>query len=216
MALHPEINSCDRFNIHFTRMGEPTWNFDVLTAAYSFLSIPNFKVHPVVSTMMPRKNDKLRDFLNNWIYIKNELYKGEAGLQLSINSTWEKERNEMFNGNALSLSEISYLMNQLPSPVGRKYTLNFAIANYQIDAELLSHYFSPDRFICKLTPMHKTLSALNNNIKTQGDYTDYYPYKYDEENLKKAGFEVLIFIASKEEDESRITCGNAILSDGGF
>jgi 23S rRNA (adenine2503-C2)-methyltransferase len=30
--------------------------------------------------------------------------------------------------------------------------------------------------------------------------------------LKQAGYDVIVFIPSKEEDESRITCGNAILS----
>jgi 23S rRNA (adenine2503-C2)-methyltransferase len=215
-ALHPEIDSCERFNIHFARMGEPTWNLDVLVAAHSFLSIPRFKVHPVVSTMMPRNNKGLTDFLKKWVYIKNELYVGEAGLQISINSTCERERFSMFNGNSLSLSEISYVMSILPPPKGRKYTLNFAIAGYTIDENLLALYFPPHKFICKLTSMHKTSSALENNIETQGDYTDSYPYEEDEYNLKKAGFEVLVFIASKEEDESRITCGNVILADGGF
>ena len=31
--------------------------------------------------------------------------------------------------------------------------------------------------------------------------------------LQKAGYDVLVFIASKEEDESKITCGNAILAE---
>jgi len=38
------------------------------------------------------------------------------------------------------------------------------------------------------------------------------PYKEHEGNLKKAGYDVLVFIASEEEDLGRITCGNAILS----
>lgn len=33
-----------------------------------------------------------------------------------------------------------------------------------------------------------------------------------EEDLKKVGFDVLVFIASTEEDLGRITCGNAIMS----
>jgi hypothetical protein len=45
-----------------------------------------------------------------------------------------------------------------------------------------------------------------------GDYTTYYPYKEDEERLKNAGYDVLVFIASVEEDLGRITCGNAILA----
>lgn len=39
-----------------------------------------------------------------------------------------------------------------------------------------------------------------------------YPYKKYEEDLKNAGFDVLVFIASNDEDLGRITCGNAILS----
>lgn len=33
-----------------------------------------------------------------------------------------------------------------------------------------------------------------------------------EDDLKNAGYDVLVFIASEEEDESLITCGNCILS----
>lgn len=60
--------------------------------------------------------------------------------------------------------------------------------------------------------MHKTTTALENNIETLGDYTTFYPYKNYEERLLKAGYNVLVFIASVEEDLGRITCGNAILS----
>lgn len=214
LSLHPEIRSCSRFNIHYARMGEPTFNQDVITSAMNFItSIPGFTVHPVVSTMMPKNNKNLRSFLNTWVWTKNVLYQGEAGLQLSINSTSDTQRNVMFSGNAMGLQDISWLMAELPAPKGRKYTLNFAIADYSIDAEKLVQWFSPDRFICKLTPMHKTRSALSHGIQTSGDYTESYPYEEIEHNLQKAGFETLVFIASKEEDESRITCGNAILSD---
>lgn len=37
-------------------------------------------------------------------------------------------------------------------------------------------------------------------------------YRDIEEELKKVGFDVLVFIASEYEDLGRITCGNAILS----
>ena len=72
--------------------------------------------------------------------------------------------------------------------------------------------FSPDKFVVKLTPMHKTHTALENGIKTDGDYTTMYPYQHIEESLKRVGFDVLVFIASEYEDLGRITCGNAILS----
>jgi 23S rRNA (adenine2503-C2)-methyltransferase len=215
--LHPEVKSGERMNIHFARMGEPTFNPDVLTATrYLGALYPTFRVHPVVSTMMPKRNKWLREFLRAWIEIKNhDSLLDDAGLQLSINSTCEEERRKMFNGNALRLSEISRMMKGLAPPARgrRKYTLNFAVTGeYTVDAQLLANYFDPLHFLVKLTPMHLTASAVNNNLYTPGDTTTSAPYEKLEAELKEAGFDVLVFVASEEEDSSRITCGNAILS----
>lgn len=214
MSLHPEIKSTKRLNIHYARMGEPTFNPEVLHAADSIMKTyhkDDFPIHQVISTMMPAKNNHLRQFIWSWVLFKNEIMKGEAGLQLSINSTNEKERKEMFSGNALSLDGIARIMAGL-KPIGRKFTLNFAVAGWEIDPDVLLKYFSPEDYIIKLTPMHKTATALEAGIKTSGDYTEYHPYEEIESKLVAAGYDVLVFIASKEEDESRITCGNAILS----
>lgn len=213
LKIHPEVTWTNRLNIHFARMGEPTWNPAVLDAAswyYRHLN-PEFKIHPVVSTMMPAKNIWLKTFIHTWMRIKNRMLNGNAGLQLSINSTDEDERFRMFNGNCCSLEEITRIMDGI-IPVGRKITLNFAVADYEIDPAILLKYFNPQLYIIKLTPMHKTIEALKNDVKTAGDYTTYHPYKEHEEALKDAGYDVLVFIASVEEDLGRITCGNAILS----
>lgn len=213
IKLHPEVENSKRLNIHFARMGEPTWNPNVLDAtrwAKEHID-PEFKIHPVVSTMMPRHNEWLKTFIHTWMRMKNRLLRGEAGLQLSINSTNEQERQFMFNGNACSLKQIAKIMEGI-IPNGRKITLNFAVANYEINPNVLLEYFDPDDYIIKLTPMHKTYNALKNSIETIGDYTTIYPYKEYEEALLSAGYDVLVFIASKEEDMGRITCGNAILS----
>jgi 23S rRNA (adenine2503-C2)-methyltransferase len=214
MSIHPEVRTSDRLNVHFARMGEPTFNPAVFECAKWLRSLePAFLVHPVVSTMMPAKNARLASFLQRWVEVyKNREYGGNAGLQLSINSTDEMERRRMFRGNALSLPEISDLMAQIEPPVGRKFTLNFAVAGYEINPDVLLRHFSPDHYVCKLTPMHKTAEALQHGVKTAGDYTDFYPYQQHEERLKQAGYDVLTFIASAEEDLGRITCGNAILS----
>ena len=211
--LHPEVESTKRLNIHFARMGEPTWNPNVLDAtkwAKEHIDA-EYRIHPVVSTMMPRKNEWLRTFIHTWMRIKNRLLAGEAGLQLSINSTNEDERKRMFNGNACTFPEITNIMRGIV-PRGRKITLNFAVADYEIDPKVLLQYFNPDDYLVKLTPMHKTDEALSNGIKTEGDYTTMYPYQKYEDDLKNAGYDVLVFIASEYEDMGRITCGNAVLA----
>lgn len=214
LNLHPDVSYTNRLNIHYARMGEPTFNPNVLEAtAYLFrkLTPMGFKIHPVVSTMMPRNNEWLRLFIHHWMGIKNTYLQGEAGLQLSINSTDEAERNFMFNKQAHTIPEIAGIMGNTV-PRGRKITLNFALAGYTIDPEVLLKHFPPDRYLVKLTPMHKTKACIDRDIRTQGDYTTYEPYQETEEILVKAGYDVLVFIASEYEDLGRITCGNAILS----
>lgn len=217
LSLHSEIESTKRLNVHYARMGEPTWNKAVLDFTKNMRKelypyIGRSLIHPVVSTMLPKDNRYLNEYLNEWMEIKNYNFRGDAGLQFSINSTSDKERDDMFSGNSLSLTEISKIGKMIDFPKGRKITLNFAVADYEVNAEKLRELFSPDKFVVKLTPMHKTHTALENGIKTDGDYTTMYPYIHIEESLKKVGFDVLVFIASDYEDLGRITCGNAILS----
>lgn len=220
VELHPEVTSCERLNVHYARMGEPTWNPNVLTHAVEMFNDTQdeimdmycFRVHPVVSTMMPANNKNLEHFLHSWCFIKNQIYKGNAGLQLSINSTGDVERNKMFNGSSLDLVEISEIMNKMPDPIGRKYTLNFALAGYAIAPSSLKRLFPPERFICKLTPMHDTKSCRENGINTEDGYSSFTPYKEVEESLKAVGYDVIVFVPSLEEDQGLITCGNAVLS----
>lgn len=217
LSLHSEIESTKRLNVHYARMGEPTWNKAVLDFTKNMRKelypyIGRSLIHPVVSTMLPKDNRYLNEYLNEWMEIKNYNFRGDAGLQFSINSTSDKERDDMFSGNSLSLTEISEIGKMIDFPKGRKITLNFAVADYEVNAEKLRELFSPDKFVVKLTPMHKTHTALENGIKTDGDYTTMYPYIHIEESLKKVGFDVLVFVASDYEDLGRITCGNAILS----
>lgn len=219
LSLHPEVTATKRLNIHYARMGEPSWNPDVLKVTYDLHKIArpfigNSLIHPVFTTMCPNKNKRLFEILQEWTNdIKNDLYRGDAGLQLSINSTSDEQRSEMFSGNALSLNEIADIVRDLPMPKGRKYALNFALADdYEVDAEKLRDLFSPDKCMVKITPLHVTNSCIENHIQTSDGYKSFVPYQKAEEDLIKAGFDVLIFVPSSDEDEGRITCGNAILS----
>lgn len=219
LSLHPEVTKTNRLNIHFARMGEPTWNRHVLDVALDLLCIAYNKklnaktIHPVVSTMMPMYNNKLMRFITKWANMKNIGFKGEAGLQFSINSTNEQQRIDMFSGKAITLKNIAYLAERLPIPIGRKYTLNFALADgYEIDAKLLKSLFNPNHFMVKITPLHRTTSCSDNNIITTGGMDNFVPYKDAERDLINEGFDVIIFVPSYDEDDGLITCGNAILS----
>lgn len=213
LHLHPEVKWSNRLNIHYARMGEPTWNPDCLDHAKWLKEHidPEYKVHPVISTMMPKRNPWLKTFIHNWARIKNRVYSGNAGLQISLNTTDEDIREKIFNKNSCSIWEIAKIMDGLV-PVGRKYTLNFPVCEWPIDPKVLLRYFDPEKFICKLTPMHITNAAIKNGHETEGDYTSPVSYKKIKEDLEKSGYEVLVFVTSRDEDEGMITCGNAVLS----
>lgn len=219
LLLHPEIESTKRLNIHYARMGEPSWNPNVLKATYDLHKIVkpfigNSLIHPVFTTMCPNKNKLLFPMLQEWTNdIKNGLFRGDAGLQLSINSTNEEQRIDMFSGNACTLKQISNMVKDLPMPIGRKYALNFALAdNYEVDTKKLRELFNTEKCMVKITPLHVTHSCEENDIKTTDGYESFVPYQKVEKELIEAGFDVLVFIPSSDEDGGRITCGNAILS----
>lgn len=208
-----------RFNVHFARMGEPSFNWNVLDFAEYDLRdlvkeyISADTIHPVVSTMLPKGNHRLVEYLLRWCHIKNEVYNGEAGLQFSINSTDEEQRKNQFSDKSLSLVEIAEIAKKLPVPVGRKYTLNFAVTKDTIlDAKVLNNLFNKDHFIVKITPIHETHTALDNGFDVTTSYDDYDVYRQFEQPLVKRGWDVIVFVPSKEEDSDRITCGNALIA----
>lgn len=211
-----------RFNLHLARMGEPSFNADNVLAflEYDLRGLVNNMmkadvIHPVFTTMCPKGlgKEKLSSILQKFCFIKNGSYDGEAGLQLSINSTDEAQRNELFRGCSLSLVDIADIARELPMPKGRKYTLNFPVTDKTIlNPKELSRLFDKEKFIVKITPIHETYEANENGISTPEGYYKYDVYRQFEQPLIEEGWQVIVFIPSKEEDEDRITCGNALLS----
>lgn len=209
-----------RLNVHFARMGEPTFNPQVIIAARDIATMISNKetsdvyfeeYHPVVSTMMPKANKNLKQFLQDWVST-GHVFGGEDGfgLQFSINTLDEEQRNKMFSGMSLSLEEIGNIIKELPVPLKRKYTLNFAVTSEcNLDPELMNKYFDKDKCIVKITPIHETVEAVDSGYEI---VTDFDVYEKFERPLVDAGWDVIVFVPSKEEDADRITCGNSLIA----
>lgn len=213
------IKHGQRLNVHYARMGEPTFNPNVITSAESIaqmLMSENSDVtfdtyHPVVSTMMPKSNKNLKEFLHKWV-TTGFVYGGEDGfgLQFSINTLDENDRNEMFRNRSLSLQEISDIIKELPYPKKRKYTLNFAVTSKSnLDVDLMNKYFDKEKCIVKMTPIHETVEAVDEGYEIVHDFDVYEQF---EQPLVNDGWDVIVFVPSKEEDEDRITCGNSLIA----
>ena len=215
------IKHGQRLNVHYARMGEPTFNPNVITSAEfiaQMLMSKNSDVtfdtyHPVVSTMMPKSNKNLKEFLHKWV-TTGFVYGGEDGfgLQFSINTLDENDRNEMFRNKSLSLQEISDIIKELPYPKKRKYTLNFAVTSKSnLDVDLMNKYFDKKKCIVKMTPIHETVEAVDEGYEIVHDFDVYEQF---EQPLVNDGWDVIVFVPSKEEDEDRITCGNSLIALG--
>lgn len=215
------IKHGQRLNVHYARMGEPTFNPSVITSAEfiaQMLMSENSDVHfdtyhPVVSTMMPESNKNLKDFLYKWV-TTGFVYGGEDGfgLQFSINTLDENDRNEMFRNRSLSLQEIGDIIKELPYPKKRKYTLNFAVTSKSnLDVDLMNKYFDKEKCIVKMTPIHETVEAVDEGYEIIHDFDVYEQF---EQPLVNDGWDVIVFVPSKEEDEDRITCGNSLIALG--
>ena len=210
-----------RLNVHYARMGEPTFNPNVITSAEyiaKMLGDENSDVtfdeyHPVVSTMMPKANKNLKEFLRRWVET-GFVYGGEDGfgLQFSINTLDEEDRNAMFRNRSMSLQEISDVIRELPMPKKRKYTLNFAVTSKSnLDVELMNKYFDKEKCIVKITPIHETVEAVDEGYEIVKDFDVYEKF---EQPLVDDGWDVIVFVPSKEEDADRITCGNSLIALG--
>lgn len=221
LKMFPDTRYTDRLNLHYARMGEPIVNDNVFDfSQWLFCNKKQVQdetgvrfevIHPVMTTSLP-KIKSLKDRILLWCDIKNDTYNGQAGLQFSINSTDTEQRNRMFANMSISIQELSKIGKTLPDPIGRKYCLNFAYASdFIIDEKVLINLFDPEKFMCKITPIHNNNSCSKNGIQTIDGYSSFTPYKDLETRLKSVGFDVLVFIPSMDEENGCVTCGNLVL-----
>ena len=173
-----KIKHGKRLNVHFARMGEPTFNMDVINVANAIQRCFEYdfdEYHPVVSTIMPKANKELKRFLTRWV--RNGYVFGGAdgyGLQFSINTLNEDDRNKMFRNKSLSLKEISDIIKELPAPKHHKFTLNFAVTSKSnLDVELMTKYFDKTKCIVKITPIHETVEAVTEGFEIIKDFDVY-------------------------------------------
>ena len=120
-----DINSrCAKFQIMFMSMGEPFLNYDQVNNAIVTLNklYPNTQL--LVSTIGPRKEGELRDFITLSKKIKN------IGLQFSIHASTDLERNLIIPyKNKLDLVELRDYGIEWWHQTGRKVYLNYCVDN---------------------------------------------------------------------------------------
>ena len=197
----------DKFKIQFARMGEPSFNYNVIEFLRRIPELYDYRLFiPSLSTIGPAGTQK---FFEELLDVKKRLFDKEFQLQFSIHSTDVEQRKKLIPVNTMSFDEIASYGERFFSPGGKKLTLNFAIGDsYIVEAETLRKYFDPEKFLIKVTPVNPTFKAQKNRInslisplKTNHDILD---------NIRNAGYDILISIGELEENKIGSNCGQYV------
>ena len=158
---------------------------------------------PSISTVAPAGADK---FFEELLEIKNKLYKEKFQMQFSIHTTDLEKRNQLIPAKKWSFKAISDYGNDFFREGEKKITLNFALADSMpVDSQELLKYFSPDKFLIKITPVNPTFKALSNNLISN----NLLKTKEHEiiQDLNKVGYDVILSIGELEENRIGSNCG---------
>ncbi len=208
------------FGVDFMRMGEPTMNNNVLDfIEFDLIDLIRSKVDadiivPALSTMFPRNKAAVSDFLQRYCRIKNEVYDGHADLELSICTTDEVIRKNLYKNMSLSLEQIAEICASLPMPKGNKYRLSFPITKDSvIDPDVIDRLFDKNKFEIKLTPIHNTFNAQDNGFIVTSEYKSFENFASTEKAFLDKNWDVSVYLDKKGEDIDSLTSGHLVLSN---
>lgn len=203
-------DQCAKLKVHFSRMGEPALNDEVLKVARVLgKRLPNPNLWICVATTAPKGRKK---WFSELRAVKTDLFPGRFQLQFSLNSTNADTRRRLVPIPHLSIKEIADYGNLFHSPGDRKIILNFALArNVSFDEKILIEHFDPSFFCVKLTPVNPTFRGRQNGFETiLRAYNDHGLEKATQ-HLHEAGFDVILSIGDAGEDDIGSNCGQAVL-----
>lgn len=200
-----------KFKIQFARVGEPTFNNNVLKALKELphrYDAPGLM--PSLSTIAPSGRD---DFFSNLGDIKKKYYAKNFQLQFSLHTTDEDLRNIIIPTKKWSLENIARYGEYFYEPGGRKITLNFILAeSYHINPKKIAEIFSPEFFFIKMTPLNPTFRSVAAGLKCKLNAKSSVEFEEPKVvgELKKFGFDVLVSIGELEENLIGSNCGQYI------
>jgi len=200
-----------KFKVQFARMGDPALNqnvLDVLRELPHRYNAPGLM--PCISTVAPAGCD---NFFEELIEIKKTLYKGKFQMQFSIHTTDHKLRDQLIPVKKWNFENIARYGERFFKKGDRKIALNFALEkDSSIDCELLRNYFDPDKFIIKITPINPTFKASQNRLRSYIDVNSESEDYIIINNLRSAGFEVIVSIGEPDENNIGSNCGQYVMN----
>lgn len=196
-----------QLKIQFARIGEPSLNpavLEVLDELPDRYTAPGMM--PSVSTVAPASS---RPFFERLLEIKQKHYSGgRFQFQFSIHATDPAVRDRIIPVKKWSLAEMAEYGNRFFAQGDRKITLNFAPDHgMAIEPDVLLKYFSPEKFLVKITPLNPTHRALENHLVSYIDPAQPHSGREAVDALHEKGYETIVSIGEIEENFIGSNCG---------
>jgi 23S rRNA (adenine2503-C2)-methyltransferase len=202
---------CRQFKIQFSRMGEPAFNpavLDVLEELPAIYNAPGLV--PSLSTIAPQGVD---GFLERLTRIKDRHYPdGNFQFQFSVHTTDPEVRRQIVPVKTWDFPRMAEFGESYYREGDRKITLNFPLAkDSPLEPEALIKHFSPEKFLIKITPINPTYKAVDSGMDSYID-TKAGNGRYGViEELRGAGYRVILSIGELEENLIGSNCGQYVL-----
>lgn len=198
----------EKFKVQFARIGEPSYNRDVLTVLEE---LPGRYIAPglimSLSTIAPAGREA---FFSKLLEVKRRQPAGRFQFQFSLHTTDQERADWLAPVPKWSFREMADYGKAWYEPGDRKVLLNFAlIQGMPVDPVRLLEHFTPEIFFIKVTPLNPTYAAKTNRISSH-----VVPEKKGYEiidSLRAAGYEVLLSIGEWEENKIGSNCGQYLL-----
>jgi 23S rRNA (adenine2503-C2)-methyltransferase len=195
-----------KFKIQFARLGEPALNgavVDVLEELPRRYRAPGLM--SAVSSVAPAGAD---DFFERLASLKRRHYRGgKFQLQFSLHTTDDDLRDRLVPVKKWPLPRLAEYGERFYERGDRKIALNFALAeDSPLEAGRLAEHFDPAKFLVKLTPLNPTYTARRHGLTSYlASRPGGRPAVVDE--LRAAGFDVIVSIGEAEENFIGSNCG---------
>ena len=198
-----------KFKIQFARMGEPSINpavLDAIVALPERLQAPGLIVS--LSTIAPAGRD---GFFARLLEVKERFPAGTFQFQFSLHTSDEEKRRELIPAPTWNFAAMAEYGRRFLRPGDRKVTLNFALAQgFPLAAGQLLSHFDPALFLIKITPVNPTHRANEGSLRSV--FSEGRDGETIVNELRAAGYEVLVSIGELEENAIGSNCGQFIRS----
>jgi 23S rRNA (adenine2503-C2)-methyltransferase len=220
LKASPYVKDSTKVKIGFARMGEPAHNFNAVVEAMKGLAFASgsFERHfewlPCFNTILPHttlEGTHGLGILEEIMQLKEEWFDGFMHVQLSINSTNEEQRRELFGGaKVIPLDAIvrHIYQNWRGKITKRTITLNFIVMKgIEIDmVNIKALGLLPDMFTVKLIPLNDTSRGGKAGLEPFANYENYEELVKLGEEFKALGIPTVIDAIAKCE-EAGLCCG---------